>query len=145
MTSGIVRYLYNMKSFEIKNTPKLIEHIMSEQLQLSDDNIAWQFNAHPNFATMFKAKYPNFTKETYLRQAVELLQENGFTFKIRCFTEDRKSKYSYLYSIELYIDDVWQWESDTRHETNLFIYWVNGALEQFYRVMKERKISGTKS
>lgn len=122
-----------MKSFEIKNTPELINHIMDQQLSLTDDNIHWQFIANPRFAEAFKAKFPNFTKETYVRQAVELLQENGLTYKVRCFTQNRKSAYSYLYSIELYINGKWEWESDTRHETNLFIYWVNGAIEEFPR------------
>jgi hypothetical protein len=128
-----------MRSYEIENTPKFIELIMSEQLQLSDDNIAWRFNSCPRFALAFKAKYPNFTKETYLRQAVELLQESGLTFKIRCFTDNRKSKYSCLYSIEMYINGEWEWESETLHESNVFIYWVNDAIELFDRLNRLKR------
>lgn len=128
-----------MKSFEIKNTKKLIDHIMSEQLSMTDDNIKWIFVAHPKFEEMFLAKHPDFTKETFIRQAVELLVENGLTYKVRCFTENRKSQYSYLYSIELYINGVWEWESETTHETNLFIYWLNNSLDDFYRVVKNKK------
>ncbi len=127
-----------MKSYDIENTPELIDHIMGEQHPFTDDNISWQFNGSPYFAKAFKEKYPNFTKETYLKDAIEFFKEKGLTFKIKCFTENRNSKHSYLYSIEMYINDEWEWESETKHESSLFTYWVIEAIEDFDRLARKR-------
>jgi len=120
-----------MPYIEIVKTDETVKELieLSKIIPLTDENIKWIFINNPRFEALFTDKYPNFTKETFLENAYELLTSLGFEFGLTRLTTRKTSSHYCVCGYSLHFKGTWIHDAEMLHETNVLKSWMFGCLE----------------
>lgn len=120
-----------------KKTKELMDYLLEESYVFTQENIKGHYLCYPGWKETYARAFPGETdmsveknRVNYIPNAIALLERNGNTMEVLRFTESKKSAFSMLFSIELYIKGVWKWESETKHVYNLLSSWLCDTLAE---------------
>lgn len=93
--------------------------------KLEQSHVKNQFITNPDWRIAFLKHYPEWTVESWLQNALELLKKNGYRLEIakRYSTNPERPLY-HVVDIALYKNDEWQYElqmNDCEWEMNFLI------------------------
>lgn len=69
---------------------------------LTQENIDYHFFSNPNWKNKFLELYPKYTPESYIDDAWELLQRNGYRIEYKRMSQNTDSKFYNLVRADIY-------------------------------------------
>lgn len=69
---------------------------------LTKDHIKYHFLDNPEWERVFLKHYPNWTPETYVKDAKKLFEANGYSFECERVTNNKKNSLYNVFTVNLY-------------------------------------------